>query len=53
MHGLAAEVTDPDELTKLRRGPLQSWGRKDVDEADHWIRIPVEEISGRRIEEQY
>lgn len=46
VQGTAHEVVDPHELELLRRGPLTSWARP-AD--DHWIRIPIEEISGRRI----
>ena len=43
VHGTAEEVSDPDELERLRRGPLHSWagpGR------GRWIRIRVEEVAG-------
>lgn len=53
VHGTAQEITDAQELTRLRRSPLQTWGRRDVEEGDHWIRIPIEEISGRRIPDVY
>ena len=46
--GTANEVTDPDELERLRRGPLKSWG---VPRSEHWVRITIESISGRRIPE--
>ena len=48
VNGTANEVTDPDELERLRRGPLKSWG---VPAAQHWVRITIESISGRRIPE--
>lgn len=51
VHGVARRITDAEELTRLRRGPLQSWGRQDVDDDDHWVLIPIEDISGRRIPE--
>jgi nitroimidazol reductase NimA-like FMN-containing flavoprotein (pyridoxamine 5'-phosphate oxidase superfamily) len=46
VHGTAREVTDPQELEALRRGPLRSWARRP---AEHWVRIPIDEISGRRL----
>jgi uncharacterized protein len=48
VQGTAHEVTDPDELYELRHGPLKSWA---TDASEHWIRISIEEISGRRIPE--
>jgi nitroimidazol reductase NimA-like FMN-containing flavoprotein (pyridoxamine 5'-phosphate oxidase superfamily) len=46
--GTAAEVTDEEELTWLRRGPLKSWA---VRPSAHWIRITYTHLSGRRIPE--
>lgn len=46
--GTAAEVTDPDVLERLRRGPLKSWA---VPGAQHWVRISIDTISGRQIPE--
>src|ERR1700730_12737508 len=46
VRGTAREVTDADELARLRRGPLRSWA---TPSSEHWIRISVEDISGRRI----
>jgi uncharacterized protein len=46
VHGTADEVTDPDELERLRRGPLKSWA---VPRAQHWVRITIDTISGRQI----
>jgi uncharacterized protein len=46
VQGIAHEVTDPDELNALRRGPLHSWG---AHASEHWVRISLDEISGRRI----
>lgn len=46
VHGTAEEVTDEKELDRLRRGPLHSWA---APHSGRWIRIRVEEISGRRI----
>ena len=48
VRGVAHEVTDPDELDGLRRGPLHSWV---TPASEHWVRISIEEISGRRIPE--
>ncbi len=47
--GTAQEVTDPDELVALRHGPLRSWA---VDPSAQWIRITIETISGRSVEEE-
>lgn len=46
VRGVASEVTDPDELDSLRRGPLHSWV---TPSAEHWVRISIDEISGRRL----
>jgi uncharacterized protein len=46
--GTASEVTDPDDLERLRRGSLKSWA---IPSAEHWVRITIETISGRRIPE--
>ena len=46
--GNAREVTDHDELDELRRGPLHSWATQSTE---HWVRIDIEEITGRRIPE--
>jgi len=47
VHGTAREVTDPAELEALRQGPLHSWT---VPSAEHWVRVSVDAISGRRLE---
>jgi uncharacterized protein len=44
--GTASEVTDEAELDALRRGPLRSWA---TPQSEHWVRIVIEDISGRRI----
>jgi nitroimidazol reductase NimA-like FMN-containing flavoprotein (pyridoxamine 5'-phosphate oxidase superfamily) len=44
--GVAREVTDADELVRLERGPLRSWAEP---APARWIRISIDEISGRRI----
>jgi nitroimidazol reductase NimA-like FMN-containing flavoprotein (pyridoxamine 5'-phosphate oxidase superfamily) len=46
VNGKAQEVTDPAELDRLRRGPMKSWA---VPPSQHWIRISIDSISGRRI----
>jgi nitroimidazol reductase NimA-like FMN-containing flavoprotein (pyridoxamine 5'-phosphate oxidase superfamily) len=46
IHGVAREVTDPDELAVLRRRPLRSWLRSPEE---HWVRVRVESISGRAL----
>jgi uncharacterized protein len=46
IEGTASEVTDPEELEWLRRGPLKSWA---VRSSAHWIRVTYERVSGRRI----
>ena len=46
VQGHAYEVTDEEELGRLRRGPLRSWAQP---KAGHWVRITVDDISGRRI----
>jgi nitroimidazol reductase NimA-like FMN-containing flavoprotein (pyridoxamine 5'-phosphate oxidase superfamily) len=48
VQGTAMEVVDPDEVELLRRGPLKSWASPG---AEHWIRITIEDISGRRLPE--
>jgi uncharacterized protein len=46
VHGTAHEITDAAELDELRRGPLHSWATLSTE---HWVRISVEGITGRRI----
>lgn len=48
VQGTAHEVTDADELYELRHGPLKSWA---TEASQHWVRISIDEISGRRIPE--
>lgn len=48
VQGSAEEVTDPNELDELRHGPLKSWA---TPASEHWVRISIDEISGRRIPE--
>lgn len=49
VRGRAHEVTDERDIELLRRGPLQSWAA--VRDA-HWIRVGIDEVSGRRIPER-
>lgn len=46
VRGSAHEVTDPEELDALRRGPLSSWAHPSPE---HWIRISADEVSGRAL----
>jgi hypothetical protein len=46
VRGTATEITDAVEVERLRRGPLRSWA---VPSSEHWIRISIDHISGRRI----
>ncbi len=45
--GFADEVLDDDDIERLERLPVRPWSRPDV--RGHWIRVIVEELSGRRI----
>jgi nitroimidazol reductase NimA-like FMN-containing flavoprotein (pyridoxamine 5'-phosphate oxidase superfamily) len=46
VRGVAQTVVDPEDLETLRRGPLHSWA---APWPDLWLRIPIEELSGRRL----
>ncbi len=46
--GEAREVTNPDELARLRHGPLKSWA---VSPKAHWVSIAIRDITGREIAE--
>jgi nitroimidazol reductase NimA-like FMN-containing flavoprotein (pyridoxamine 5'-phosphate oxidase superfamily) len=46
IQGVAREVTHPEELAVLRRGPLHSWLRSPHE---HWVRISIEAMSGRTL----
>jgi len=48
VQGTAREIVDPAQLEHLRRGPLKSWA---VRPSEHWVRISIDEISGRRLPE--
>jgi uncharacterized protein len=45
--GVADEVLDDAEIARLEELPVRPWSRPDL--RDHWIRIMVEELTGRRI----
>ena len=38
-------VTDPDDLGRVSGLPVRGWGRT----GNHWLRMPIASISGRRI----
>jgi uncharacterized protein len=46
IRGVAREVTHPEELAVLRRGPLHSWLRSPHE---NWVRISIESMSGRAL----
>lgn len=46
VQGHAEVVDDEADLASLRAGPLRPWAR---GARDRWVRIPLDEISGRRI----
>jgi hypothetical protein len=46
VRGRAEIITDPVEVERLRRGPLRPWAK---GARANWVRISLEEISGRRI----
>ncbi|MHB1137365.1 MAG: pyridoxamine 5'-phosphate oxidase family protein [Microthrixaceae bacterium] len=45
--GVADEVLDDETLSRLEQLPVRPWSRPDV--RSHWVRILVEELTGRRI----
>lgn len=45
--GVADLVLEPDEVTRLERLPVRPWSRPDL--RDQWVRVLVEELTGRRI----
>ncbi len=45
--GVADEVLDAEEIARLERLPVRPWSRPDL--RDHWVRIMVEELTGRRV----
>ena len=48
VRGTARAVTEEADLERLRLGPLKSWA---VRHNPQWIRITIDEISGRRLPE--
>jgi nitroimidazol reductase NimA-like FMN-containing flavoprotein (pyridoxamine 5'-phosphate oxidase superfamily) len=46
--GTAHEITDESQLDELRRGSLHSWATRS---SEHWVRLSIEEVTGRRIPE--
>lgn len=46
VRGHAEVITNPGEVGRLRRGPLRPWAK---GARSNWVRINVDEISGRRI----
>jgi nitroimidazol reductase NimA-like FMN-containing flavoprotein (pyridoxamine 5'-phosphate oxidase superfamily) len=44
--GTAAEILDEASLVRMRQLPLRRWDPRDDD---HFVRIPLEIVSGRRI----
>lgn len=45
--GVADEVLDAEEIARLERLPVRPWSRPDL--RDRWVRIMVEELTGRRV----
>ena len=45
--GVADEVLEAEEIARLERLPVRPWSRPDL--RDHWVRIMVEELTGRRV----
>jgi nitroimidazol reductase NimA-like FMN-containing flavoprotein (pyridoxamine 5'-phosphate oxidase superfamily) len=45
--GMASEVLDQDRIDRFEDLPVRPWSRPDL--RSHWVRVTVEEISGRRI----
>jgi nitroimidazol reductase NimA-like FMN-containing flavoprotein (pyridoxamine 5'-phosphate oxidase superfamily) len=48
VQGHAEVITDPQEVARLRHGPLRPWAK---GARANWVRITLDEISGRRIPE--
>ncbi len=46
VRGHAEVITDPGEVARLRHGPLRPWAK---GARANWVRISLDEISGRRI----
>lgn len=45
--GFADQIDDPDEVARLEKLPVRPWSRPDL--RDQWVRVVVEELSGRRL----
>jgi nitroimidazol reductase NimA-like FMN-containing flavoprotein (pyridoxamine 5'-phosphate oxidase superfamily) len=45
--GIADEVLAEDEVARLEQLPVRPWSRPDL--RDHWVRVMVEELTGRRV----
>jgi uncharacterized protein len=45
--GVASEISDPDALAEARALPLRAWGST---AADHFVRVEVDRMTGRRID---
>jgi nitroimidazol reductase NimA-like FMN-containing flavoprotein (pyridoxamine 5'-phosphate oxidase superfamily) len=48
VRGHAEVISDPGDLARLRHGPLRPWVK---GARANWVRISLDEISGRRIPE--
>ena len=46
LSGRAEDVSDPVELNRLRKLPLRPWAK---GVKAHWVRIPAEHLTGRRL----
>lgn len=46
VRGLATEITDTAELERVQRLPLRPWA---PGVKPHWLRLPTQHVSGRRI----
>ena len=44
--GRLQEITDPEQLARARRLPLSPWA---LPNPDHYVQLPIELLSGRRI----
>jgi hypothetical protein len=45
VQGVASEITDPAELERAHRVPLEPWAGRD----HHYLRIATQVVSGRRL----
>jgi nitroimidazol reductase NimA-like FMN-containing flavoprotein (pyridoxamine 5'-phosphate oxidase superfamily) len=44
--GRLEAITEPQDLHRMEGLPVRAWGRA----AEHWVRMPIKSITGRRIE---